>query len=843
MTESAPPEAQEAPAELPPAAEVAPVEMAPVAELPPAEIAPVEMAPVAELPPAEMAPPAPARPGFLASWGPRLQTVALALFVTGGIVLFGAVVHAHYPIGRWLFWRYLLVWSCVSVWLVGCVSVGYSVISRFLPRLPLRESLVQSSAVGIYLFYASMVVGGLLHLYGHVFAVGLPLAFVAVGVGSSWKQGRRIFRRIQAFRKRPSPPRSLLSTVVVLYGVVCIGALYFNILTPKNANFDSQWYHLGLGQQWMAQGGMLRTPEGWFVEALPHFAAVLYAWAFQLPKLDLFNIVEVAAHIEFVIFLLTLAGIPVLVYRLVPGARTSETWVAMFLFPSLFIYDASLHTGNDHIAAFWAVPIFLALRRAYATMSPRHLTLVSLGAAGAILTKYQAASLVVAPAVAILFRGIYLLIRRRKETTAFVGPVVCLVTVLLFTSPHWLKNLLWYGDPLYPALHKHLALRPWHPDLSAAMDSNWERLVWRPKGPLLSQLKETFAAGWTFSFVSHARSNFHGKLPEFGSLFTLSLLWLPFLRRTRNIWALFACAQVGVFSWYYLSHVERYLQALIPWMAAVVAAGLILLWRKGLAIRIPAGGLCALQVIWGGDAYFFPTHAMLGGDVPVRVVAQLMATGYTKDFAGRTNIAGSFQEITAKLPPKAVVLLHEFNPRLGLRASIVTDMPGFQGLLRYGRFASTQEIVDAYKSLGISHVVWRNGATYALDNLAGDLRFFDLVTNWTESRTVHGSMALARMKNTPPAKSPSNTVVYLGCNTFTRGVYKLADMDLLPGGRAKPPLRKLTPRDPTLPSAIEEAGFIVRDSSCPASVGDPASYPGFINAVSRSKEELWIRQL
>ena len=142
-----------------------------------------------------------------------------------------------------------------------------------------------------------------------------------------------------------------------------IGALYVSILHPRNAAFDALWYHLGLGEGWAVEGGINRSPEGWYMAALPNMAAVLYSWAFLVPGIDLFETMMIAAHQEFLLFLVTLSFIPIAVKMLVPDARPGISWLVLFLFPCTMIYDAGLHTGNDHIASFWGIPIFLALRR------------------------------------------------------------------------------------------------------------------------------------------------------------------------------------------------------------------------------------------------------------------------------------------------------------------------------------------------------------------------------------------------------------------------------------------------------------------------------------------------
>jgi hypothetical protein len=782
------------------------------------------------------------KPGSRAPGG-RARRAVLVATILVATVGYLSVMHAHYPIEQWLVWRYLRAWLVTLYWAGGCLSFGYAIIDRLFAMMRLREKLLFAFVTGVYGFFVAMSIAGWLQLFGATLAMVLPGLMVASGARRLWRVAVRVRRGLRVARTLHGQTPSPLYLFCFAFGALCIAGLYLNILTPKNLSFDTVWYHLGLGQQFSAAGGIVASPEGAFVSTLPQLTAILFTWAFLIPGSTLIATAATAAHMEFVVFLATLASIPLVVRFLLPTARVPLAWTALFLFPAIFVYDAGLVAGADHIAALWAVPIFLALRRAWRRLEPRDCGLLALCMVGAVVTKYQAASLVMAPAIAILYRAVRAAMKR-DSSHWIAGPLTALGLGLLFSAPHWLKNLLWHGDPLYPALYHYLPLRPWSPDASAMMDLNWKRLVWRPRGTAFEQLKETLVEGTRFAFRAHARKQFHGKIPIFGALFTLSLVWLPFLRRTKRVWALAVSTQLGVFTWYYLSHVERYLQALVPWMAAAVAACIFLAWREGWLARASVVLLVLVQLVWGGDTYFFPTHSMMR-DAPIRETAKLIGLGYRKKFKQRDTLGGTLADIGRRLPTPATVLLHEHNPRFGLNAAVVTDMAGFQGRISYGSMKSAADVHALFVELGVSHLVWRPARTRALDSIAGDLRFFEYVTLYAKSARQIGSMMLAPMPATAPSQRATDRVAYMGCGpTFSRGIYTMSDMNV-PRGAAK---QKIAPRE-ALPSdgkalshALATVDFVVHVLRC--KVASPTSALDHFVKIAKRKQhaDLWARR-
>src|SRR5690606_26965162 len=109
-----------------------------------------------------------------------------------------------------------------------------------------------------------------------------------------------------------------------------------------------------------------------------------------------------------------------------------------------------------------------------------------------------------------------------------------------------------------------------------------------------------------------------------------------FFKKTRRIWGVVGIVHLGIFVWYWVHHQDRYHQTLLPLMAAVVAAIVVLVWRTNRINRIALGFLIATQVVIGGDVYFIEAHAMIRS--PLKVSADLLNAGYRKRYDARFDV-------------------------------------------------------------------------------------------------------------------------------------------------------------------------------------------------------------
>lgn len=796
----------------------------------------------------------------------RAGQILLPLLLIGAAVFFARFVHRFYPIQQWLFWRYAGYWLLCIVWSAACVSAGHLTLKLVLRRtLPLVEHLCTCFAVGAFEWFLAINVAGFLQLYRPPLFVALPLIFLGAGFVPLRRYLTRAYRHLRHARRRAAPA-PLWTWAVLAFGLVGAAMVYFLILTPDNIQFDSRWKHLALAEEYVVSGGIRRFPEGNTVATYPHLATFIYTWAFLLPGGQLFDKVELGAHMEYFGFLWTLAAIPAAVRLMLPGALRPRylhiTWAARFLFPGVFLYDSSLSGGADHIAAIFALPTFTLLIRAFRELSPGYLALMIMTAAGGGLTKYTGAIIMVPfPALAIAVRAAMLGYRslRGKATPVerrnwWLGPLTAVGVGLLITAPHWAKNLVYYTDPLYPTLYKHVASRPWTQDAADLYEWGYkDAQFWRPERSLKG-VKTTLLALLDFSFVPNDYKTYHGDRPTFGSLFTLLLLCLPFLRGTKRLWALIGYAHLGIATWYWTHHQDRYLQAILPLMAAATAAMITLVWKAGagskiaaLATRCAAGALIALQVIWGGDVYFIPTHAMIRS--PLKAVLDLLNAGYQKKYTERFNVYPGFQSMARALPARSRVLLHDNHVHLGIGAETVSDWGGWQFGISYGRLRSPRETWDLLRGMGVTHVAWEHQLSKGWDSVAGDLVFFDFVQRNTQKKAKHGSMWLAEMGPAPPPEMPfTGPVAWLGCNdkqSYRNGLYEVSDLTVPvfgPRANTYPPPRHPGPSGKngeggggaTAEQLVRAAAFVVLDERCVKTL--PAGTTSDFTLAAKRKE-------
>jgi hypothetical protein len=769
----------------------------------------------------------------------RARPVLLPAVVFAAAAVLVWFTNQREPVSTWLFWTYAAFWAATVFWVICCATIGHAAL-RLLPPLPLRfrERLLFDFATGVLIFAVGLFVVGLFGGLGTPFYFAYPLVLGAGGVAFSARDARRAWRHFRAARRRAAVRPSLATWAAFVLGTLGLTIVYLAIMSPDNAAFDARSYHLPIAEHFAAAGRITKFPEGWFAGALPHLASWLYTWPFTLRTVNLFGHVELAAHLEFALFVVTVFSAPLLVEALCPGRRARGTWAAFFLFPGLFLYDSSLGLAADHVLAFWGAPLALAiLRFARAPSERARGVLLGLMLAGAALTKYQSIYLLVPAGLAIAFlvarelwrgRGLPAA-RGRGRRHALAGAGALALTVVVATAPHWLANVAWHCNPVYPQLVHLFPSRPLVPGWpGTTLDHQFELT-----GTVPDKLREAAGAAFTFSFVPHDWWNFHRDVPVFGFLFTLTLPVLLLARGAGRARVLAAGTLLGVFIWYWTYHEDRYLQALLPWMVACTAAALWLAWGAGRAGRAAVVLLVALQVVWGGDVPWLPTHAMLG-EAPAKRTLALLSSTYRGETRARSQFDTGFEALDKLLPKDAYVVLHEEYLRLGLNRRAIQDSLRLQAGIDYTQLARPDRVHDLLTSLGATHLVWAHRGGWREIPLSGELVFFGYALRYGEERADVGGFAVAKIPaRRPPPREPG-VVAFLGCSGARS--MPLAEIDRLV---AAGPAAGAAAGDPS--ALVAGSEFVVVETRCPSRASPEAMAP-FAAAPPWGDFSLWVRK-
>jgi hypothetical protein len=764
---------------------------------------------------------------MLRSMKQHVRLVGLVATLLGGSILFAVVMDRSYAIEDWLFWRYAGYWVTTLFWGSSCLSFGNALLRWWRPETPrVTERLTLGFALGVLSFGLAIFLVGLLHGLNAVTFFLLPAVFLATGARALYSDCRNLARRAKA-----GGLFVFDATTCVLVGAaaIAVGVLYFQILWPQVFSFDTRWYHMPIAQRYALTGAVSKFQEGYWMAAWPHLMSYLFAWAFLAPKTLLFDRIELCAHIEFLLFLATLAQIPVLLRRLLPKRRVGLAWTVMLAFPALYLYDANLHCDADHVAAFFAIPIAFTFFRALRDHHSRRVALFATFVAAAVLVKYTAISIALPFAVALFAYLLWHSVRHLdRRALGALGTLVGLCVVL--TAPHWLKNWLWYGSPVYPLLHDRLAVHPWTPETPSRIRILHDSIQSAPLdgNGILEALKATL----TFSFVPHDYWVFHRDVPVFGSLFTLTLPCLFFVREARRLWPLYAASMVAVFIWFVFSHYDRYLQAVLPWMAAATAGVIVAIWGMGPLARAALVPLVGLQLVWGADTPFFRTHNLIF-DSPVRHVASFLPSGF-EQVPNRFRLYEPLSTIGEAIPKNATVLAHDIIAILGIDRNWVAD--DHQSRISYATLASPRAIDTELKALGVTHLVWPPHSVQR-DSLAGDLAFLNYAIRYTVEQKWIAYHSVVTLPPRPPDDARrALSVALFGCNNpYATGWYDLSQLTL-------PVIKPRRPPKPVAPLAasdvLDRADFVVVDEPC-----HPGFVPSalFLSASHRGTSRLYVR--
>lgn len=725
-------------------------------------------------------------------------------------------------------------WWYLGTFVLAALSFGQFVVRR-LSKAPRDGAWPLAFASGSIVFAASVGLFGWLGLLAFPFFWVLPLTMTLVGLPS-------LRDAVEETRVRwaNEPAFSAVEVVALLFGGACLGLLLLQVIAPDNVNYDAMWYHLRSAERYGMAGAISRTPEGDVLLSLPSATSWLYTWAFLSPGTSIDDRVVLALHLELAAFIGTLSFLPSLVRMLVPGRQRRATrvaWIALFFFPSVFVYDTGLMGGADHVVALWAAASVLGWMQARERDDAGSWALLGVQLAG-LSAKYSSMYLLVPLVPLIVVDALW---RKRALKTALPGLLIAAGVALLVTVPYWLRNWVWYHNPIYPAAAWLFTNTPWIQDAQAqqayySLSNVFTAAVGTPS----YRLEASLNALYDYQSKPYGWQDMMGDQPVMGSGYLLSLAVLPFLPERRRLLGLAVLVNLGIIVWFNThQHHMRYLTVLTPLMAAGMAATALSLWELGWPARVAVLGTTGLLLSAYGDVPFRQTHRIWRKNSPVENAADFIAKHGPP--GGRLKM---WAAVGAALPPAAKPLVHGFETHLGLPRTTMTDGVGLQFGIEYGRWGSVPEVWRHLREMGVTHLIWSTDVEQP-DSIAGEALFRALARSTVTQQIVQGFHVGELPEFTPPA-DPGTHILYVGCSEHWRtGIYPLSTLvePLPPLWNPWPVLSPIEPvPNQTWASAAEDprVGWVAMEDACklPAPVG----YQDMGGALQPAKVRYFVRQ-
>lgn len=761
----------------------------------------------------------------------RAQSSLLGfVLVVAAIVIFGTYAHHIHRLGDWLTFFWARAWLALAAFGFASLAIGLTILARLkLYGGTLVERTSLALAVGVLTFALGIYVAGVCALLGKTFFYAWPALLLVLGRRALLRYFRALSRVRSKFGAAAFFPQNVVQALAVLAIVGGSFALYVQVISPATISFDSKWYHLPIPEAYAAAGRIRPFPEGWYVGTYPQLGAWLYTWGFLAPGV-LKHHISLAGHLEFALFLITIGNTSALASRLIRGARLRHGGAVLYLFPAILNVSANLAIGSDHVVELWAAPIGLALIRYLKKADVRHGVLLGMFLGGAVLSKYQAVYFVV-PITLVLAVD---LVRQRQ----FAALATAAGVTVLVSSPHWLKNLIAYGDPFYPNLYRHL---PDHPFFKGAGDL-LARSYWATgeKSPFTgwAKVRDTLKAAFEFSFYPHAWAGVNDNATVVGSLFTLLLPLMLWVRPRWRVLLLAACTHVSLFVWWNTYRDTRYLQAVMPWMAACVAATLAAAWRtNSLPLRGAIVTLVGLQIVWTGDAYLLRSQELLAA-LPLRALSFDKEDPFPRNgFPGE-----ALAPIGERLPKGSRLVGHDFYQSVGVGVPAITDNPDWQGAIDYLQIEPPDEVLRHWLELGGTHLLWPYAKeARRAEDMARDAVFGRASVAFTDSSFEVAGYRVAEIIDRPAPKSMQSPTMlaWLGCGSERNlGVYTPAGF--ANGTVEKALTREDLQRDPTAALAEVNTLWFKWDCEDSRAILSIISQQ-FTKVMVTGEHELWVR--
>lgn len=829
--------------------------------------------------------------GIASRWkgmGPSMAAFVLCVL---GAVFYLRHLNQSYRLEEWLAFRILEI----GLWAVllhgSLVLVGARLLRLLVDRDELGpgELFLQSFVLGTAAFSFAMYLAGALSLYASWFAIGLPLAFAIAGASDAGYLMRRLREAL-----RPVPTTSI-GTSLLRYGAIAFGAtmlafVYIEALTPSSFNFDAIWYHVPVAQDY-ARLGKIVPFYGDNHRAYPHLTSLFQTWALLVPFLDPVQLKwMLILHLEFAIVVWRMVGAAAMARYLLGGRKVPGLWAAFFLFPSIFIYDQNIGGSADHYVGVTAVPIFLALMRALPSFHVGYAILTGVAAGLHILTKYQAIYSVVAVATFASCRCLYGIFARfyraRKGRSLpegapspralLLGPALILLGALVVSSPHFIKNTVYYQNPVYPFAQKLFpsSFDDWEPPardeavtlLSEGRGKKREKSRSRAgedDGPLPSQKKRK-KDPWDFEFgprgidfkpqgdgfvekvvwwhktladwpfLTGNRGFTEGR-PYMGAVFVLLMPALLLIRGSRRLWLATGYVYVVSSVWALTSANDRYLLTILSLPIGLCAALIVRVAELGRLARVGLSCLIGVQLLWGTDA-----PLQYGGARFADAVSLVRAGHSGKTLEERLRYRKNELTVSASLPKDAVVLGRYYKSLLGFDRMTLNTHADIQTYIDFKNLMSLDDFWQICRDRGVTHLLYPEGERQPVR--AHELVLFDALVEKSHNKRKMSGLVIAELSPEPPGHPEPFLVLVRGLKEYQDGLYPVQLLSLDNRRESKKGPRPLSSYRKDNASALLEKAHAVLLGGRKGSF-DGASLDEAFYQVERFRGlEVWLRR-
>ena len=408
--------------------------------------------------------------------------------------------------------------------------------------------------------------------------------FVFAGVSLLFLPSRQADVPAAPARSEPVGPAGAAALAVLTMAAV------LNILASAAPEvfYDSLVYHLALPKLYLLKGAVVATPENVY-SGLPQGVQMLYALAMAVSG-------DRLASLLHALFGAAAAAALFCCVSRTAGARAGALAAFLFYLCPLVIY-ASWACGVDLASAFYIVAAVCVLCRIPAAPPERALCL---GALAGLLAGFAAGTKFnTIPACGLLLAAHFWLERRAGRGAK--ASAVMAAAAGAAAAPWLIKNIAFYGNPLYPFLHERLgSLKPadWPAFLGAAGSRDLSAAFTTAAG-----FRDLVSLPLRCSLGSWPLGDWPG--PVFVALvpaaFAVRWRWGAPDEDPPAVWrAVAALALGGALAWALASSLVRYLVPSLPLVAAAAAlavekGGWPRLVKKAAWAWALVGGLIALQ--------------------------------------------------------------------------------------------------------------------------------------------------------------------------------------------------------------------------------------------------------